>query len=52
MARMMGSNLKKGLCECIDCNNGPEMLGRSAEKRLWQAEAEAEKLSVRDEKLN
>lgn len=39
MARMLNKNTKKGLCECIDCGNGPSAYGKAAEKAEWLTEA-------------
>lgn len=41
MAKMMGRNLKRGLCGC-PCCGGLESKGRSAEKREWQRQVEKE----------
>lgn len=37
MAKMMGRNIKKGICSCPDCS-GPDIHGRAAEKRQWRRE--------------
>ena len=48
MARMLRSNLKTGLCDCLDCGNG-NYRGRAAERQRWRSEADED---LRDDEKN
>lgn len=53
MPKMMGRNLRPGVCSCLDCG-GPasEDRGRAWEKKEWMREAAEESRIIYDDSLD